>query len=87
MVDTGGTIRCAVVPPVATPYREPLFEALHTEHPEIELSVIYQASAQPSWDVPEGYFATDHAYPAQHPLLAARQAGTDADPVAARTRA
>jgi len=66
MVDVSRTVRCVVVPPVAAPYREPLFEALHTSHPEIELSVIYQAAEQPSWDVPDQYFATDHAYPARH---------------------
>ena len=66
MVEASRTIRCAVVPPVAAPYREPLFEALHSGFPEIELSVIYQAAGEPSWDVPADYFATDHAYPARH---------------------
>ena len=66
MVETSWTIRCVVVPPVAAPYREPLFEALHAGHPEIELSVVYQAAKEPSWDVPDDYFATDHAYPAHH---------------------
>jgi glycosyltransferase involved in cell wall biosynthesis len=66
MVEARRTIRCVVVPPVAAPYREPLFNALHVGHPEIELSVVYQAAKESSWDVPEGYFATDHAYPAHH---------------------
>jgi glycosyltransferase involved in cell wall biosynthesis len=66
MVEASRTIRCAVVPPVAAPYREPLFEALHSDFPEIDLSVIYQAAGEPSWDVPADYFATDHAYPAHH---------------------
>jgi glycosyltransferase involved in cell wall biosynthesis len=66
MTQPSATIRCAVVPPVAAPYREPLFAALHAEHPELELSVIYQASTQPSWDAPDGFFETDHSYPARH---------------------
>ena len=66
MVEASRTIRCVVVPPVAAPYREPLFEALHSGYPEIELSVVYQADREPSWDVPQEYFATDHAYPAHH---------------------
>src|ERR1700727_2532811 len=66
MVETSRTVRCVVAPPFAPPYREPLFEALHADHPEIELSVVYQAAKEPSWDVPDDYFATDHAYPAHH---------------------
>lgn len=66
MVEASGTMRCVVVPPVAAPYREPLFAALHAGHPEIQLSVIYQAANQPNWDVPEDFFATDHVYPAHH---------------------
>ena len=66
MAEARRTIRCVAVPPVAAPYREPLFEALHAGHPEIELSVVYQAEKEPSWDVPEDFFTTEHAYPAHH---------------------
>jgi glycosyltransferase involved in cell wall biosynthesis len=58
-------IRCVVLPPVAAPYREPLFEALAARE-ELELTVVYQAAAQASWDVSAGWFTTEHAYPAEH---------------------
>lgn len=58
-------IRCAVVPPVAAPYREPLFEALNARE-ELELTVVYQADQQSSWDVSAGFFETEHRYPAEH---------------------
>jgi glycosyltransferase involved in cell wall biosynthesis len=53
------------MPPVAAPYREPLFEALNARA-EIELTVVYQAAQQSSWDVAAGWFATEHRYPAKH---------------------
>lgn len=53
------------MPPVAAPYREPLFEALAARD-EIELTVVYQAAAQSSWDVSAGWFETEHRYPAKH---------------------
>ncbi len=58
-------LRCAIVPPTPVPYREPLFRALH-ERDELEICVIYQSSAQPSWDVPREWFPTEHPYPAVH---------------------
>ena len=58
-------LRCAVVPPTPVPYREPLFRALH-ERDELEICVIYQSSAQPSWDVPAEWFPSEHPYPAVH---------------------
>jgi glycosyltransferase involved in cell wall biosynthesis len=58
-------LRITVVAPVAAPYREPLFEGL-SARPDIELQVIYADAGQPSWDVPEGFFVTRHAYPATH---------------------
>src|ERR1700760_1491067 len=58
-------LRCAIVPPTPVPYREPLFRAL-SEHPELELCVIYQSAGQPSWDVPREWFPSDHPYPAVH---------------------
>jgi glycosyltransferase involved in cell wall biosynthesis len=59
------SIRCTVVLPVAAPYREPLLQALD-RRPDLELQVIYASEQQPSWDVPDGYFQTSHAYPAEH---------------------
>lgn len=70
-------IRCAIVPPVPVPYREPLFAAL-AEEPELALRVIYQSAHQPGWDAPAGWFPAEHAYPAAH-LRAwqrAREGGT-----------
>lgn len=58
-------IRCVVVPPVAAPYREPLFEALDARD-DLELTVVYQAAQQASWDVSAGWFETDHRYSAKH---------------------
>ena len=54
-----------MVAPVAAPYREPLFAALDARS-DVSLSVIYADSSQPSWDVPEDFFATHHPYPATH---------------------
>ncbi|HLM27083.1 MAG TPA: glycosyltransferase family 4 protein [Thermoleophilaceae bacterium] len=56
-------VRCAVLPPVAVPYREPLF-ALMGQNPEIALRVVYQSQGQPGWDQPEGWFSSDHPYDA-----------------------
>ena len=59
------TVRCAIVPPTPVPYREPLFRSLH-ERDELDLCVIYQSAAQPSWDVPPEWFPREHPYPAVH---------------------
>ena len=56
-------LRCAVVPPAPAPYREPLFRALAER---LELSVIYQSRAQPSWDQASNWSAKEHEYPAIH---------------------
>lgn len=56
-------MRCAVLPPVAVPYREPLF-ALLAQSPEVTLRVVYQAEGQPGWDQPAGWFASEHPYDA-----------------------
>ncbi len=56
-------VRCAVLPPVAVPYREPLF-ALVAQSADLELRVIYQSEGQPGWDQPAGWFASDHPYDA-----------------------
>jgi glycosyltransferase involved in cell wall biosynthesis len=62
---TGGPVRTTVVAPVAAPYREPLFAGLNARA-DLALTVIYADAGQPSWDVPEDFFATAHAYPAEH---------------------
>jgi glycosyltransferase involved in cell wall biosynthesis len=49
------------LPPVAVPYREPLFELL-AANPSLRLRVIYQAAGQPGWDQPAGWFSSDHSY-------------------------
>jgi glycosyltransferase involved in cell wall biosynthesis len=67
---SGRPLRAAILPPAPAPYREPLFTALAAD-PELDLTVIYQSAGQASWDAPPGFFATDHAYRAQH--LASRQ--------------
>ena len=56
-------MRCAVLPPVAVPYREPLF-TLMGQSPDITLKVIYQSMGQPGWDQPAGWFASGHSYDA-----------------------
>jgi glycosyltransferase involved in cell wall biosynthesis len=58
-------VRCAIVPPVPVPYREPLFAALARE-PALAARVVYQSARQPGWDVPAGWFPADHAYAAEH---------------------
>ena len=58
-------LRCAIIPPTPVPYREPLFRAL-SEHPELEIRVIYQSAQEPSWDVPADWFPRGHPYPAVH---------------------
>jgi len=57
------SLSCAVLAPVAVPYREPLF-ALLAQRPSLRLRVIYGASAQPSWDQPRGWFSSGHPYDA-----------------------
>ncbi|MGH2913670.1 MAG: glycosyltransferase family 4 protein [Solirubrobacteraceae bacterium] len=56
------------MPPAPVPYREPLFATLAGR---LDLHVIYQSAAQPSWDVDAAWFPADHPYPASH--LRARQ--------------
>ncbi|HEY1689405.1 MAG TPA: glycosyltransferase family 4 protein [Solirubrobacteraceae bacterium] len=58
-------LRCAIVPPVPVPYREPLFQRL-AARPEIALRVVYQASSQASWDQAAGWFPAEHGYDAVH---------------------
>jgi glycosyltransferase involved in cell wall biosynthesis len=56
-------VRCAVLPPVPVPYREPLFEGLASGH-AVDLRVIYQAARAPGWDAPPAWFPAEHAYDA-----------------------
>lgn len=58
-------VRCAVVPPVPVPYREPLFARLASAG-GLELLVIYQAPGAPGWDQPGAWFPERHAYDAIH---------------------
>jgi glycosyltransferase involved in cell wall biosynthesis len=57
-------LRCAILPPVPVPYREPLFERL-AERGRIEPFVIYQAGGQPGWDQRPEWFPASHSYRAQ----------------------
>lgn len=56
---------CAIVPPVAVPYREPLFTRLAAA-PELRVRVIYQAASQRSWDQAQGWFPSEHSYDTEH---------------------
>jgi glycosyltransferase involved in cell wall biosynthesis len=58
---TTARTRCAALPPVPVPYREPLFEGLAIGA-AVELRVIYQAAHAPGWDAPSGWFPAQHAY-------------------------
>jgi glycosyltransferase involved in cell wall biosynthesis len=64
------SVRCAIVPPVPVPYREPLFERL-AERGRIDASVIYLSARQPAWDMRPEWFSTHRKYP--HEVLSARQ--------------
>ena len=80
------TPRCAILPPVPVPYREPLFARL-TERGRIQPRVIYQAGRQPEWDQRTDWFPTRHPYeasalrawqrprPGRSPLVAPRGLG------------
>ena len=66
----GVSVRCAIVPPVPVPYREPLFERL-AERGRINARVIYLSARQPGWDMRPEWFSTGRSY--LHETLAARQ--------------
>jgi glycosyltransferase involved in cell wall biosynthesis len=55
--------RCAILPPVPVPYREPLFARL-AERGRILPRVIYQAGLQPGWDQRPEWFPGRHPYDA-----------------------
>jgi L-malate glycosyltransferase len=54
-------VRCAIVPPVPVPYREPLFARL-AERGRITPRVIYLAGAQPGWDMRADWFSAGAGY-------------------------
>jgi glycosyltransferase involved in cell wall biosynthesis len=54
-------VRCAILPPVPVPYREPLFARL-AERGRITPRVIYLAGAQPGWDQRPDWFAARSGY-------------------------
>jgi glycosyltransferase involved in cell wall biosynthesis len=53
--------RCAILPPVPVPYREPLFAGL-AERGRVVPRVIYQAARQPGWDQRGDWFPERHPY-------------------------
>jgi glycosyltransferase involved in cell wall biosynthesis len=63
-------VRCAIVPPVPVPYREPLF-ALLGRRGRLDPIVIYQSGEQPGWDQPPAWFPERHPY--RSVVLRARQ--------------
>lgn len=56
-------LRCAMLPPAAVPYREPLLAALAARE-ELCLRVVFQAQQPAGWDMDQGWYATDHDYDA-----------------------
>jgi glycosyltransferase involved in cell wall biosynthesis len=64
-------VRCAIVPPVPVPYREPLFSAL-ARRARVDPRIIYLSAHQPGWDMRASWFGgSDGSYP--HEILHARQ--------------
>ncbi|MGH2714893.1 MAG: glycosyltransferase family 4 protein [Thermoleophilaceae bacterium] len=55
-------MRCAILPPVPVPYREPLFARL-AQRGRISPRVIYLTGAQPGWDQRPEWFAASGGYP------------------------
>ncbi len=64
------SVRCAIVPPVPVPYREPLFARL-AQRGRIHPQVVYLSGRQPAWDMRPEWFSTMSSYP--HEILQARQ--------------
>jgi glycosyltransferase involved in cell wall biosynthesis len=54
-------VRCAILPPVPVPYREPLFARL-AERGQVTPRVIYLAGGQPGWDQPPDWFGARGGY-------------------------
>jgi glycosyltransferase involved in cell wall biosynthesis len=57
-------VRCAIVPPVPVPYREPLYARL-AERGRITPRVIYLAGGQPGWDMRADWFTARGGYDAE----------------------
>src|SRR4051794_25641819 len=56
--------RCAILPPVPVPYREPLFNRLAARG-QLDIEVIYGAGRGAGWDQRADWFPGQHAYPAR----------------------
>jgi glycosyltransferase involved in cell wall biosynthesis len=79
-------VRCAILPPVPVPYREPLFARL-AQRGRITPRVIYLAGGQPGWDMRPDWFGARGGYdrevlhswqlrrPGRTPLMVARGLG------------
>jgi glycosyltransferase involved in cell wall biosynthesis len=79
-------VRCAILPPVPVPYREPLFARL-AERGRITPRVIYLSGEQPGWDMHAEWFSAGGGYerevlrswqrrrPGRSPLMVARGVG------------
>ena len=61
MQSCGVPVRCAILPPVPVPYREPLFERL-AQRGRIAPRVIYLSSSQPGWDQRKDWFTAGGGY-------------------------
>jgi glycosyltransferase involved in cell wall biosynthesis len=62
--------RCAILPPVPVPYRQPLFARL-VDRGRIAPTVVYLSGGQPGWDQRADWFPAEHPYPVE--VLGARQ--------------
>ena len=56
--------RCAILPPVPVPYREPLFASLAARG-QLEIEVVYGAGKGAGWDQRADWFPERHHYPAR----------------------
>jgi glycosyltransferase involved in cell wall biosynthesis len=63
-------VRCAILPPVPVPYREPLFARL-AERGRVVPRVVYLASGQAGWDMRADWFPERHDYDSE--VLRSRQ--------------
>jgi glycosyltransferase involved in cell wall biosynthesis len=62
--------RCAILPPVPVPYRQPLFARL-ADRARIAPTIVYLSGGQPGWDQHADWFSVEHDYPVR--ILGARQ--------------
>lgn len=54
-------VRCAILPPVPVPYREPLFAEL-AERGIVSARVVYQSGTQLHWNMDDDWFPERHGY-------------------------